>query len=84
MTRYLPVLISIAFTIYTLVECARTEQSVIRGLPKWAWILLIILIGLLGAIGYWIWGRPKNQGPGRGGNRKIIPPDDNPDFLRKL
>ena len=84
MARLLPLLLSVAFTIYTLVECARTEQESIRTLPKWGWILLIILIGLFGAIGYWIWGRPRNEGPGRGGRGKIIPPDDNPDFLRKL
>ena len=60
MARLLPLLISVAFTIYTFVECARTEQELIRSIPKWGWILLIILFGVFGAIGYWIWGRPKN------------------------
>jgi hypothetical protein len=53
-------------------------------LPKWAWILIIILIGTLGPIAYWIAGRPKRKGLGGGPKRRILPPDDDPDFLRKI
>ena len=59
-------------------------MSEIRNLPKWAWILLIILVAPLGAIAYWIAGRPRNGGIGRGPTRRILPPDDDPDFLRRL
>lgn len=45
----LPVLL-VGFSIYTLVDCARTDESLIRNLPKWGWILIIILIGTLGPI----------------------------------
>ena len=84
MLRYLPILIAIAITLYALIDCARTEQELLRGLPKWAWLLIIIFIGTFGSVAYLIWGRPKKQGPGRGGKRKIIGPDDDPDFLRNL
>ena len=84
MLRYLPILLAIAITLYALIDCARTEQDLLRGLPKWAWILIIIFIGTFGAIAYLIWGRPRRQGPGRGGLRRVIGPDDDPDFLRKL
>jgi hypothetical protein len=84
MLRYLPILIAIGVSLYALIDCARTEQDLLRGLPKWAWLLIIVLIGTFGAVAYLIWGRPRNPGPGRGGKRKIIGPDDDPDFLRKL
>jgi hypothetical protein len=83
MARLLPLLISVAFTIYTFVECARTEQELIRSIPKWGWILIIILIGTVGPIAYWVAGRPKGLG-GPKPKRRILPPDDDPDFLGKL
>ena len=82
--RLLLILLPIIFTIYSLVDCAGTDQSAIRNLPKWAWILIIILIEPIGAIGYWIAGRPRRPGNSSGGSRRILPPDDDPDFLRKL
>ncbi|CAB5239415.1 unannotated protein [freshwater metagenome] len=84
MLRYLPLILMAAFTIYAFVDCARTEQDAMRSMPKWAWLLLIFFIGIIGAVAYWFFGRPKNPGLGRPGPRKIIPPDDNPDFLRSI
>jgi hypothetical protein len=84
MLRYLPLLIAIAVTLYALIDCARTEQEAIRGLPKWGWLLIIIFIGTFGAVAYLIWGRQRRQGPGRGGKGRVIGPDDDPDFLRNL
>ena len=74
----------LAFTLYSFFDCARTDQESIRKGPKWAWLLAIFVTESIGAVAWFIWGRPKrNPGPGRG-IRKIIPPDDDPDFLRKI
>ncbi|CAB4531848.1 Cardiolipin synthase N-terminal [actinobacterium SCGC AAA044-D11] len=78
-------LIVLAFTFYSFFDCARTPQEEVRKLPKWAWLLLIFLFSTLGSILWFVIGRPKrNPGKGRGGRGRIIPPDDDPDFLRKL
>jgi hypothetical protein len=75
----------LAFSFYAFFDCARTAQEEVRRFPKWAWLLLIFLFSSLGALGWFIFGRPiRNPGTGRGGRGKIIPPDDDPDFLRKL
>ena len=84
MLRYLPILIAAAVTLYALIDCARTEQELLRGLPKWAWLLIIFLLGVFGAIAFLIWGRQRRQGPSRGGRGRVIGPDDDPDFLRNL
>jgi len=85
MTSVLISLLLVSFTIYTLVDCARTDETQIRNLPKWAWILIIILIGTLGPIAYWVAGRPKGTRLGGGKPKyRILPPDDDPDFLRRL
>jgi hypothetical protein len=56
-------------------------------LPKWGWLLLIIILGpqtlAIGPIAYLIAGRNKPK-RGKGPKRRILPPDDDPDFLRKL
>ena len=83
MSRLILPILLIGFTIYTLIDCARTDESQIRNLPKWGWILIIILIGTIGPIAYWIAGRPKGLG-GPKPKRRILPPDDDPDFLGKL
>ena len=83
MRTVLPVLLLAGFMIYTLIDCARTDESQIRNLPKWGWILIIILIGTVGPIAYWVAGRPKGLG-GPKPKRRILPPDDDPDFLGKL
>lgn len=82
--RDLLLLLPIIFSIYTLVDCARTSSSEIRNLPKWGWILIIIVVGTIGPIAYWIAGRPRRSGISRSGERRILPPDDDPDFLRRL
>jgi len=76
-------IIIIALMIYTIIDCARTPEEKIRSLPKWAWLVIIIFVPGIGSIAWIIAGRP--QGPGRRRRKgKIVPPDDNPDFLRKL
>lgn len=86
--RFLLFVLPIIFTIYALVDCAGTDQSQVRNLPKWGWLLIILLVApfmALGSIGYWIAGRPvRAKGFNLGGPRRMLPPDDNPDFLNKL
>ena len=87
MSRVIPLLIIFGLTIYSLVDCALADESQIRNLPKWGWLLLIILLGpqavAIGPIAYLIAGRNKPKGF-RAPKRRILPPDDDPDFLRKL
>jgi hypothetical protein len=76
---------SLALSFYAFFDCARSVQEEVRKLPKWAWLLIIFLFSSVGAIFWFLIGKPRrNPGNGRGGRGKIIPPDDDPDFLRKL
>jgi|FreactcultuFSWF8_1027224.scaffolds.fasta_scaffold00004_318 hypothetical protein len=81
------VLISFGVELYALIDAARTEQSLVRNLPKWAWVLTVLFFGFFGALAWFFAGRPK--GPQAPRVRKVrggrpIPPDDNPEFLGKL
>ena len=76
-------IITLALMIFSIIDCSRTAESSIRSLPKWAWLIIIIFVPAIGSIAWIIAGRPKGNGRGRR-KEKIVPPDDNPDFLGKL
>ena len=78
------VLLSLALTLYTFVDCAMRDETQIKKLPKWGWLLAILFTGIFGRIAYLTIGRirgPKGPKPGK---KRILPPDDDPDFLRGL
>ena len=77
--------ISLALTLFAFVDCAMRDDTQIKKLPKWGWLLSIVLFGAFGSIFYLVAGRngvrqPKNKRP----KPRILPPDDDPDFLGKL
>ena len=89
MPRVLLLALVFGLTIYALIDCARADESQIRNLPKWGWLLIIIFLGpqtlAIGPVAYLIAGRMRK--PRLGGNkpkRRILPPDDDPDFLGRL
>lgn len=95
MLRYLPLIIALGLMIYALVDCIQAGDDV-RFLPRWAWIVLIVVVSYAGPIVYLIVGRPQ-----RGTTRQVpwpatktagFPeyerpprgPDDDPEFLAGL
>jgi len=75
---------SLVLTLYSFIDCARQDDSLINKLPKWGWLLLILLLSPFGAIAYLAIGRVRGERGPRPPKRRILPPDDDPDFLRKL
>ena len=59
LTRGLPVLIELGLLVFCLIECIQTPADEQRNLPKWAWILLILLVPLIGSIAWLVAGRPR-------------------------
>jgi hypothetical protein len=78
------VLASLALTLYAFIDCAMRDELQINKLPKWGWLLVILFISTFGSIAYLIIGRGRGPKGPRGPKRRILPPDDDPDFLRKL
>ncbi|MFF4740380.1 PLD nuclease N-terminal domain-containing protein [Streptomyces sp. NPDC001262] len=85
MLRYLPFLLILALWIYAFVDCLNTPENEVRGLPKIAWVFVILLFGevLVGPVAWLTAGRPRRT-PARAAERQWVAPDDNPDFLRSL
>ena len=78
------IIASLALTLYAFVDCAQRDDSQIQKLPKWGWLLVILFFSTIGSVSYLVIGLIRgNRGP-RAPKRRVLPPDDDPDFLRKL
>ncbi|MGZ4615257.1 MAG: PLDc N-terminal domain-containing protein [Actinomycetes bacterium] len=98
MLRVLVYAIPLILAVYALVDCIQTEDSAVRGLPKMAWVVLIVVLWVVGPIAWLVAGRDRSRarpgiawpsGPGgiagqQRQPRRVVAPDDDPDFLRQL
>ena len=81
MGRVIPILILIALIIYTAVVVVQSYSERVRYLPKFFWLLAVIVVPGVGAVCWWVFGRPL---AGVGAPPPPTAPDDDPDFLRSL
>jgi hypothetical protein len=72
------VVVVVVVTVYTVIDCAMSAGSRVRGIPKWAWLLVTLLLPVIGAILWYAVGRPRRGAPPA---RRVTAPDDDPDFL---
>ncbi|MEU4212808.1 PLD nuclease N-terminal domain-containing protein [Streptomyces sp. NPDC026206] len=86
MLRYLPFLLILALWIYAFIDCLNTPEKEVRGLPKLAWVFVILLFGevLVGPVAWLVAGRPRGRARVRPARQRWVAPDDNPEFLRSL
>lgn len=80
---YVILLLTVGVTIYALVDCWNTPDDEVRGLPRLAWLLVVLLFPLVGPGAYLIFGRDHRAAP-QPGRPRVVAPDDDPDFLRQL
>jgi hypothetical protein len=61
----------LALWIYCVFDAIATDETLMRNLPKLAWILIVIFVPTIGSIAWLILGRPENAGfaPGGGSYR---------------
>lgn len=87
--------LEIVLAVLALISCLSAEDGELRALPRIAWVILIVLFPLVGAIVYFAAGRPLpvEHGPGvwraagtlaETARPRTLAPDDDPEFLRQL
>ncbi|MGH3471819.1 MAG: PLD nuclease N-terminal domain-containing protein [Nocardioidaceae bacterium] len=84
--RFLPAILLIVLAIYCLIEIAQSDPHEVRQLPRSLWAL-VVLVPLVGPIGWLVYGRPNGDEPVPATPRKrphLVAPDDDPEFLRNL
>jgi hypothetical protein len=88
-------LLDLALIVVALIDCLSSDEGDIRALPRIYWVLLILLFSPIGAIAWFVAGRPRHAVPkaktwrqGRGfpeaERPREIAPDDDPEFLRRI
>ena len=75
--------LAVGLVIYALIECAQSERYRVRAVPKGAWLLIILLLPVVGAVLWLFFGRPRTDDAARDAARGRGP-DDDPQFLRNL
>ena len=93
MLRALPFIIEVVLLVACLIDAVQTPTNQVRNLPKWAWLLLIVIVPYLGPIAWLFAGRPgRSQPPVEptwptrdfSAQPRTIAPDDDAEFLRNL
>ena len=84
MVRALLILLPLVLTLFTFVDCAMRDDSQIKKIPKWGWLLVILFLQPIGGIVYLVIGRVRKVRGPKPGKKRILPPDDDPDFLRSI
>jgi hypothetical protein len=84
-------LIYTAFLVFSIVDLVTIDPSRVRYLPKFTWIILVILLPLIGGLTWFLAGRERLEprehgryGPPPAVRRGPSAPDDDPAFLRSL
>lgn len=78
MVRFWLVLVAlvVVVTVFCAVDALMLDRLRIRGLPRWAWVLVVLLVPVVGSV-LWLT-------VGRGRTRRTVAPDDDPEFLAEL
>jgi hypothetical protein len=93
--RFLLYAVPLVVTLYALIDAILTAGALARSLPKWLWLVLIVVVPFFGAVAWLLAGRPAREKMPSGGGplSRVVPrrgaaqdraPDDDPVFLRKL
>jgi hypothetical protein len=83
-------LVSVLFWLWAIFDSLTCDDRRVRNLPRWAWVVVILVFLELGALAWAIFGRPHGRQLAARGTRLQptrsgpIGPDDDPDFLRNL
>ena len=83
MARFLVILpfVVVALDVFAVVDVILTDVRRVRALNKVAWVIIIVVLPVIGAILWFFLGKERQD---RGGEPRQVAPDDDPNFLRNL
>ena len=85
MLRVAGAILAVAFYIYCIIDVLRTRSGETRALPRWVWLILVILVPLVGGLLWLLLGKVWNSpGSNRRRRRGPVAPDDDPAFIRAV
>ncbi len=88
---YIPILVAVGLTIFTVIDIALIDRSRVKVLPKLVWILICIVVVVIGPVLWFLLGRERLIDPRKAGSfgprprrRGPVAPDDDLEFLGKI
>jgi len=83
MARFLVILpfVVVALDVFAVVDVILTETRRVRALNKVAWVVIIIVLPVIGALLWFFLGKARQDGSGE---PRQVAPDDDPNFLKNL
>jgi hypothetical protein len=80
MVKVLLAIAGLGVMIFALIDLWQVPAADVRGGSRFLWTVGILLIPVVGAVLWLVFGRAPQGGAPRG----VVPPDDDPDFLRGI
>jgi hypothetical protein len=85
-------LVGVVFAAVALISCLSvSDKRTIRRLPRFLWVILIVLVPIAGPVAWFAFGRPRTLRQSRprrplaaGQPDRSPAPDDDPEFLQSL
>jgi Phospholipase_D-nuclease N-terminal len=84
-------LVLVALWIFCILDVIATDEVLVRNLPKFLWLLVVIILPSVGSIAWLILGRPVGAGFRLGSNigihrpqKRVVGPEDSPEFLSSM
>jgi len=83
--RFVLFLAVAALTVFAAADCGQSTVEQRVGVPRWLWLLLIIVVPVLGPCLWLLVSRSaRGDSPRGGGDHRGGAPDDDPEFLHHL
>jgi hypothetical protein len=85
--------LEVLLVVLALISCLSAQDDEVRALPRFVWLIIILLFPIVGSIVYFAVGRPVRTAPRPGwrvgggfpeASRPAPAPDDDPAFLARL
>ncbi|HQR81119.1 MAG TPA: PLD nuclease N-terminal domain-containing protein [Actinomycetota bacterium] len=80
MLRVVFAVMALGLTIFALLDLWQVPAGNVRGGSRFLWTVAILLLPVIGAALWLIFGRAPEDGP----DHRFLGPDDDPDFLRGI
>ncbi len=67
--------------VFAIVDLVLIDKLRVRAFPKLVWVIIIVVVPFVGAL---LWFAIGHEWGNRGGERRVIAPDDDPSFLKNI